>query len=153
MHRDMPDGFAAAIRELQDVHNISVLLPYNPWDHGTRFAGASDAVAMTGLVGELGARGFNGDTLEAIPDGFWRAALEGPGPMLMQPEEGGDASTLYFTKAGWAYWKPNDACALRPFFSVPKNSPRLLRPDHSSSQPMALLGASLHGQCVRTMGA
>ena len=60
MVRDMPAGFKDAIRELQDVHNISVLLPYNPWDQGTRPEGVDDAHAMTGIVGDLGARGFNG---------------------------------------------------------------------------------------------
>jgi hypothetical protein len=59
MIRDMPDGFAAAVRQFQLRHNISVLLPYNPWDIGTRPEGASDA-----------------DAHRRTPQRHWRARLQ-----------------------------------------------------------------------------
>jgi hypothetical protein len=36
MVRDMPQGFKQAIAELKNNYNVSVLLPYNPWDNGTK---------------------------------------------------------------------------------------------------------------------
>jgi iron(II)-dependent oxidoreductase len=106
MIRDMPDGFAAAVRQLQLRHNISVLLPYNPWDNGTRLEPTSDADAVAALLNSTGARGFNGDTLEVVPEAFWNAALRTGGPTAIEPEEGGDAESLWYTKLGWGYWTP-----------------------------------------------
>jgi iron(II)-dependent oxidoreductase len=106
MIRDMPDGFAAAVRQLQDRHNISVLLPYNPWDNGTRPEATSDAVALAALLKATGARGFNGDTLEVVDESFWQAALHTGGPTAIEPEEGGDEWSLWYTKLGWGYWTP-----------------------------------------------
>ena len=107
MVRDMPAGFADAIAELQDVYNISVLLPYNPWDVGTRDVGMSDADAVASLLVDTGARGFNGDTLQVVPYDFWNASLRNPlGPAAIEPEEGGDEYSLYYTKLGWGYWTP-----------------------------------------------
>jgi hypothetical protein len=67
-------------------YNISVLLPYNPWDVGTNDPGMTDAGvcavphvsalrcdlsapradAMAAMLKHTGAAGFNGDTLEVV---------------------------------------------------------------------------------------
>ena len=61
---------------------------------------------------------YQSDTLEYVPEPFWRAAVAGPGPMLMQPEEGGNSQSLYYTKAGWAYWTQNDVCKFFIWFQT-----------------------------------
>ena len=103
---DMPDGFAEAIAAFHLRHNISVLLPYNPWDTGTRQDALSDADAMASLLNATGADGFNGDTLVTVNRSFWDAALRAGGPTAIEPELGGDEWTLWYTKLSWGYWTP-----------------------------------------------
>jgi iron(II)-dependent oxidoreductase len=102
MIADMPAGFVSAVRRLQDYYNVSVLLPYNPWDTGTRDDGVSDDVAMAAQLNQTGTRGFNGDTLSSVGVSFFTSAMNNSqGPPCIEPEDGGDQNTLYYTKMNW----------------------------------------------------
>ena len=43
-----------------------VLLPFNPWDHGTRDNGQSDVESMVDVLVQTGASGMNGDTMNGV---------------------------------------------------------------------------------------
>lgn len=85
----------------------SVLLPYNPWDTGTHQASNSDEAEMALHIVEIGASGFNGDTMSGIPSSFFDVGVNLTGAYLLtQPEVGlsDDCSTLDSDLATWGYW-------------------------------------------------
>eukprot|EP01087_Luapelamoeba_hula_P014237 TRINITY_DN4143_c0_g1_i1.p1 TRINITY_DN4143_c0_g1~~TRINITY_DN4143_c0_g1_i1.p1 ORF type:complete len:741 (-),score=76.25 TRINITY_DN4143_c0_g1_i1:101-2005(-) len=101
--RALPEGLKEAIATFH-AHNVRVLLPYNPWDQGTRNEGQSDWDTIAQLWKLLGADGFNGDTMHSVPVEFWNAALKVEHPIAIEPEGGGINDTLWYTKMGWGYW-------------------------------------------------
>ncbi|KAJ8599555.1 hypothetical protein CTAYLR_007120 [Chrysophaeum taylorii] len=78
---DDVENLEECIRAFQK-EGIKVLLPYNPWDHGTRRPGGEDE--LLAAVERLGADGFNGDTMYGIPDSYYKTR------MLLNPECGAD---------------------------------------------------------------
>ena len=60
MLASLPGGLAGVRRLVADFHarGVRVLLPYNPWDQGTRPTGAADHESMVRAVIEVGADGF-----------------------------------------------------------------------------------------------
>ena len=92
--RTMPGGLAAIAKvtaELQAA-GVRVLWPYNPWDTGTRrwntLSGAKTLAVA--LLKQTGGDGFNGDTMNSIPEDFWVAGKDVGHPLALEPEDGGD---------------------------------------------------------------
>jgi len=79
-------------------------MPYNPWDQGTRYEGKSDPEAMAGLLQQLGAVGFNGDTMSYVNQSFYSAGLPLGEHIAIEPELGGNHSTMFWSTTGWGYW-------------------------------------------------
>mmetsp|Transcript_25629 Transcript_25629/g.59059 ORF Transcript_25629/g.59059 Transcript_25629/m.59059 type:complete len:719 (-) Transcript_25629:225-2381(-) len=107
MMRALPGGLSALTNITSQLHShgIRVLWPYNPWDQGTRDEGRSDEESLAMLLNLTGADGFNGDTMESIPQSFWQASVEESHPLALEPELGGDDDSLNWTTLGWGYWK------------------------------------------------
>jgi hypothetical protein len=93
---------------------VKVLLPYNPWDIATRREGKPDWDVLAALGAELGADGFNGDTMRRVPREFWSASVAAGRPMAIEPEGGGYPDTTSvadeaqfnssrWMPLGWAY--------------------------------------------------
>ena len=64
------------------ARGVRVLLPYNPWDTGTRREAIwrhpgddSDARTFAALLSQTGGDGFNGDTMGYVGEEFWQAAV------------------------------------------------------------------------------
>ena len=73
-----------------------VLLPYNPWDSGTRPEARGDAAALAALLEAVGADGFNGDTMQYVPRAF---AARG----MAAEAEGGGYATMALVCGGTAF--------------------------------------------------
>ncbi|MGH9401291.1 MAG: formylglycine-generating enzyme family protein, partial [Terriglobia bacterium] len=108
--RDMPGGIAGLRAMVAEFHRrgVRVLFPYNPWDLGTRPEGATDWQTLAHLMAAIGADGFNGDTMAAVPLAF-RTASDATGhPIVFEPE-GGDGGNsdpaIAWNNMGWGYWK------------------------------------------------
>ena len=94
--RSMPGGLDAVKRVTQELQasGVKVLWPYNPWDLGTRREPLSDAATLAKLLKQTGGDGFNGDTMNSVPLGFWKAALAEQHPIALQAEGGGSDESL-----------------------------------------------------------
>mmetsp|Transcript_50215 Transcript_50215/g.92764 ORF Transcript_50215/g.92764 Transcript_50215/m.92764 type:complete len:725 (-) Transcript_50215:50-2224(-) len=104
--RAMPGGLerlAEVVKAVKD-RGVRVLMPYNPWDNGTRPEGMSDAEALATLIKQIGADGFNGDTMPFIPEEFWTASQEAGWPLALEPEIAGNITSLNWQTMGWGYW-------------------------------------------------
>ena len=110
------------------ARNVRVLLPYNPWDQGTRntgtcvdalcfgytcrrlidlppLAGAADHETMVRAVIDVGADGFNGDTMPGINSSFMDVAKELGKPLAFEPEFGmNNISDIRHDVMSWGYW-------------------------------------------------
>ena len=86
--RDLPGGISALKNVIKEFHKqgISVLLPIVPWDRGTRDEGEPDWVALTKILGEIGADGVYGDTLNAVPSIWRKTADRDQLPIVLQPQ-------------------------------------------------------------------
>lgn len=125
MLRSLPGGIDS-VRELVDdfhSHGVKVLLPYNPWDTGTKASadGATDVEELIKLIHAVDADGFNGDTMFGIPKTWYETSVANGGkPVAAQPECGVDerhetfengSSTgqrsgvdLAWNPLSWNYW-------------------------------------------------
>lgn len=83
---------------------VKVLLPYNPWDHGTRRGECDDACLLDTLIKDVNADGFNGDTMGSIPQEFYTESLNLSHPIALEPEGGGGGATIAWDTMGWGYW-------------------------------------------------
>jgi iron(II)-dependent oxidoreductase len=92
MFNDMPDGVVEAVARFHH-HNVSVLLPLNPWDDSTRPTNASISIELANLLQRMHADGFNGDVMRTVPRVYWHDALRTVGPVSIEPEV--DTSQLY----------------------------------------------------------
>ena len=81
-----------------------MLLPYNPWDRGTRRGDGDDAVLLDTLIAEVGADGFNGDTMSSISSEFYAESVNLKHPIALEPEGGGGGVTINWDTMGWGYW-------------------------------------------------
>ena len=107
MFRTMPGGLDGVRRAIKEFHaaGVRVLLPYLQWDTSTRREPLPDADALAAFIKTLDADGFNGDTMDDVPESFWEASLRANHPVAIQPEGGGSPRTLNWTTMGWAYWE------------------------------------------------
>lgn len=118
------------------ARGVAVLLPYNPWDVATRPEGRPDPTALAALAAELGADGFNGDTMHRVGRQFWSASAAAGRPLAIEPEGGayadwpGPNASFQWASTNWC------ALASRPRLSPPPApaSPPSDRP-HASPPP------------------
>lgn len=87
-----------------------MLLSYNPWDSGTRVhetPSIPDSYRMVELIKAVGADGVNGDTMDGMPEEWWRAAEKLDYPVMLQPELGFGAfdwlHNITYNTMSWAY--------------------------------------------------
>jgi len=106
LHRVLPGGKKALKKMIEEFHSlgVKVLLPYNPWDYLSRDERVSDAEALDSLIIDVGADGFNGDTLGTIPREFWDYAVSRGAYLAMEPEAYGSMSDVSFITLGWGYY-------------------------------------------------
>ena len=107
MMRSLPGGIDGVLSLVNQFHTrgVNVLFPYNPWDQGTRDEGTEDYITLTGLLKQVNADGFNGDTMSYVPEDFWIQSVNNGHPLAIEPEGGPQEATLNYTKMGWGYWK------------------------------------------------
>ena len=95
MAESLPGGLVGLKALVAEFHGrgVRVMLPYNPWDTGTaKEPGYSgDAAALTALIEEVGADGFNGDTMFGIDESFYAPSVKAGRPIALQPECSADA--------------------------------------------------------------
>lgn len=105
--RSMPGGVKALKAAIDELHanNVKVLLPYNPWDTSTRRENETDAVALARLAREVGADGFNGDTMAFVKEDFFKGMGAG---LAIEPELMGTPAMRNWHTMGWAYWAINN---------------------------------------------
>lgn len=103
--RSVPGGVPGLRALVAAFHEqgVKVLLPYNPWDKGTRRERCGDASypcgpglqhgdlmsdpdAMAALLTAIDADGFNGDTMKKINKDFFDASIAREHPIAMEPE-------------------------------------------------------------------
>ena len=107
----MPGGLAGVRSVIDELHaaGIKVLIPYNPWDIGTRRCGdggtcggsvnaaatgvcngaACDAMIITSLLKQLDGDGFNGDTMANVAEDFYSDSIKINHSIAIEPELGG----------------------------------------------------------------
>ena len=95
MHESLPGGLEGLKELVDQFHesNVKVLLPLNPWDHGTNDSGKSDYEALISLIQSVGADGFNGDTMNGVNSSYWDEALKSY-PIIIEPETMYSASAI-----------------------------------------------------------
>lgn len=91
--RAMPGGLDQLARNIEALHaaGVRVLMPYNPWDTGTRREPLPDNATLAKLLKQVNGDGFNGDTMGTIPESFYQASADVGHPLALEPEGGGDA--------------------------------------------------------------
>ncbi|KAL1503325.1 hypothetical protein AB1Y20_011377 [Prymnesium parvum] len=104
--RTMPGGLDAVTRLTASLKaaGVRVLWPYNPWDEGTRKEPLDEAHTIAALLQRTGSDGFNGDTMDFVPERFWKASVDVGHPLALEPEIGGTDASLNWQTLGWGYW-------------------------------------------------
>ena len=107
MFADMPGGIKGVRQMVADFkrHGVRVFFPIMPWDNGTRDAG-SISKNITKEIAEVGADGFNGDTMNGIPYSFfWADNGTVKYPLSLEPEINfSDIKMLEWDCMSWAYY-------------------------------------------------
>ncbi|GMF26832.1 unnamed protein product [Phytophthora lilii] len=109
--RDLPGGIDGVKEMIADFHRrgVRVIIPYNPWDIGTRDeSGLEDVVRMytadittlSETIPELQADGFNGDTMYGVPKSFYNCSK----PLVATPEGGVPSAYLSHNPMSWGYF-------------------------------------------------
>ena len=106
MTRALPGGVDGLRKVVAQLHErgVKVLLPYNAWDHSTRgqqHNNVTDPMAMAKLIRDIGADGFNGDTMVHIPRSYYDAAVKIYKPIAMEAEGGVPQADLNYATMGW----------------------------------------------------
>ena len=73
MLEDLPGGLEALREAVDQFHaqGVKVLLPYNPWDQGTRNVGVADYEKLVDQIVQTNADGFNGDVMDGVNQTYW----------------------------------------------------------------------------------
>ena len=73
----LPGGIEGLCQLTKDFldHGVKVLLPYLPWDQGTRDNQQSDIVTMIEIIKYCNMSGMNGDTMNGVNGSFWEEAI------------------------------------------------------------------------------
>ena len=106
-----PDKIIEMINIFHNIYNVTVLIPYNPWDTNTRPDDSDDIHALLDIIQKVDADGFNGDTMSGVPAIFLQTAITQYHHLIqIQPEVGldGDVTGLPTMLAtdlsSWGYW-------------------------------------------------
>ena len=106
--RDLPGGIEGLRSVVDQFHarGVHVLLPFNPWDNGTRDEGLDGPAAIARILNEIGADGFNGDTMLAPEKTYFDASLSLSHPIAIEPERAFEENfaALSWTPISWGYW-------------------------------------------------
>ena len=103
----LPGGLEGLKNLVSDFskHNVKVLLPYLPWDQGTRPNEISDVQALVQAILKTGSSGMNGDTMDGVNGSFWQESLLNDFPMAIEPEVMfSNFQYLEFDTMSWGYW-------------------------------------------------
>lgn len=119
----LPGGLPAVKKLIADFHShgVKVLFPYFPWDTGTHSTGKPQYIAQIAKMIEIGADGFNGDTVAGLNESFWQEAVRRGRPMVMEPEIMGLKSSkwsgtgLATNVMSWGYWDYRQAPTVDAF--------------------------------------
>ena len=73
MLEDLPGGLEALREAVDQFHaqGVKVLLPYNPWDQGTRNVCVADYEKLVDQIVQTNADGFNGDVMDGVNQTYW----------------------------------------------------------------------------------
>ena len=107
MLESLPGGTAGVRKMVADFHarGVKVMLPYNPWDQGTRNTGAPDYQTMVEATIAVGADGFNGDTMVGLNSSWMKVAATLGKPLNFEPECGlANLTDLAYDVSTWGYW-------------------------------------------------
>ena len=107
MLESLPGGMDGLRQMVNDftMHGVRVLLPYLPWDQGTRDAGVSDVVSMISAIMRSNSSGMNGDTMDGVNRSFWEESLFYDYPIVIEPEiMMSDYQYLSYDVMSWGYW-------------------------------------------------
>lgn len=107
MLESLPGGKVGVKTMVDSFHRrgVRVLLPYNPWDQGTRNTGAPDYETMVQATIDVGADGFNGDTMVGINSSWMDTAAKLGHPLSFEPECGlANLTDLAHDVSTWGYW-------------------------------------------------
>ena len=125
MHSSLPGGLDSLKELVAAFHdrNIKVLLPLNPWDQGTASSGMADYEALIQLIQEVGADGFNGDTMDGVNSSYWdEALLQNPDyPIIIEPETMSDDSYVSDVETNlwsWGYWDYKTSPAVSAYKAI-----------------------------------
>jgi formylglycine-generating enzyme required for sulfatase activity len=106
--RDMPGGLAGLRRMVAAFHRegVHVLTPIMIWDNGTRDEGVPMPQAVNQLSKDIGADGFNGDTMAPVYREFYTESLKLDHPVALEPEGGMGSrmDALAWNVLSWGYW-------------------------------------------------
>jgi gamma-glutamyl hercynylcysteine S-oxide synthase len=105
--RCMPGGLEGVKKMVAQFHKhgIKVLLPYNPWDVGTRRENENDSQVYAKILKYVGADGINGDVTLGLGE-HWREAFDkAKKGLVIEPELDYDNKYLEYDQMGWAYWE------------------------------------------------
>jgi formylglycine-generating enzyme required for sulfatase activity len=108
--RDMPGGLTGVREMVAQFHRqgVRVLIPIMNWDHGTRDEGTPMHQALVNLATQIGADGFNGDTMSPVGREFYLESLKAKHPLALEPEGGmgKQLEALTWNVLSWGYWWP-----------------------------------------------
>jgi len=108
--RDMPGGLDGVRQMVAQFHRegVHVLIPIMIWDSGTRDEGVPMPQGLNQLSKDIGADGFNGDTMAPIDSEFCAESLKLNHPMALEPEVGigNSIDALAWNVLSWGYWWP-----------------------------------------------
>eukprot|EP00759_Apiculatamorpha_spiralis_P058784 PhF_6_TR935/c0_g1_i2/m.1668 len=103
-----------AVHELEQRFGIKVMLPYNPWDTGTRRLNnnRSDAEELARFLNLSDTVGIFGDTMYGMGQDIYTTAFNVLNRSIaLQPENLVPLSTVNWTVMGWGYWNyPTQPC-------------------------------------------
>ena len=111
MLESLPGGIAGLKQLVQDFHDhgVKVLLPYLPWDQGTRNTGQSDVISLIESIKNSNCDGMNGDTLNGVNGSFWEESLMQNYAIVIEPETMFTNFKYVETNImSWAYWTSNE---------------------------------------------
>lgn len=107
--RDLPGGLAGLKAAVDQIHQsgAKAMIPYNPWDTGTRREGVSDAEALAQIVKAIGADGVFLDTMNE-PQAGLREELDrlNLGQSLEPEGTLPDFGELGVCDSSWGQWLP-----------------------------------------------
>src|SRR5271156_4772139 len=104
--RDLPGGVSGVRSMIDEFHarGVRVFFPTLAWDTGTREPAAPTTTALAELMPQIGADGFNFDTLEDVPAAFHAAADAAHHPLALEPQFAIRDESLAWSTISWNDW-------------------------------------------------